>query len=166
VWSELGSDGKRRKRNKSFDREKDAKAFRSTIELDAENKGVGDPAKRTTIAYLKAWIDRLDKRSERSPSTLDSYRHYLTMITPISAGLASAVAVISAAHTSFVQALRVPAGIRPPLRAVLSGGGKIAGKPRARSGAAGRLVRACPKPPLGRPRCRFGSDVPRQIPLW
>jgi len=50
VWSELGHDGKRQKRNKSFNREKDAKTFRATIELDAENKGVGDPAKRTTLA--------------------------------------------------------------------------------------------------------------------
>jgi integrase len=70
-------DGQRRQEYKSFDREEDARKYRSTVETDIESKRVGGPKQQTVHGYLDGWIKGIERRAERgdlSPSTLEGYR--------------------------------------------------------------------------------------------
>ena len=53
MWAAPGPGGTRQKKNKSFARASDAKAFATRVEQEVERRGISDPEKHTVERFIK-----------------------------------------------------------------------------------------------------------------
>ena len=78
VWrvSWRVGDGERRQETKTFDNLTDAKAHRTQMEKEVEQRRVGGDKKISVFEYLDQWIEakEADRKNPISPKTADGYR--------------------------------------------------------------------------------------------
>ncbi|MET0939809.1 MAG: site-specific integrase, partial [Mesorhizobium sp.] len=80
IWHvEAGS--RRIQRTKAFTKRSEAKAYATQMEVEIEQRGVGDPDRHDLGRYLKRWLATIRQSGELSPTTLVNYSHQIRRIS-------------------------------------------------------------------------------------
>ena len=76
-WRERGGDGRDRSRARNFPTARAARDFASRMAQLVERRGIGDPERLTTAAFLGHFVDELVSSGDYSPVTISVYRRCL-----------------------------------------------------------------------------------------